>query len=430
LTTIDRNLLFELVSDELSFPTSVTFDDDGIPYIAESGIFNSNHKTGRILKICGTDKDNNQVLADDLRAPVNGLSYHDGFLYVSEGGYPGRISKLTLDGTLTTILDNLPSKGNYHTNMAIVGPDKKIYFSQGAMTNTGVIGLDAYEIGWLKELPHSHDIPGYDLVLNGINIETVNPLKNTNNRVKTGGFVPFGSHTSPNQVVKAQLPCTAGIMRCDLNGGNLELVAWGLRNSYGIGFLPDGRLLAIDQGADDRGSRPVGNAPDLLFEVCKDKWYGWPDFIGGDPIILSKYWPERGNPPQFLIRNHEELPPPEKPLLRFPPHSAATKFEVLSINGISCRPQIAVALFGDERPMTAPTGPRVGRSIVLVDTYDWSIKPFLTNDFMRPLDVRFNSADHSIYIVDFGKFEMQENGIVYKIQNSGKLWKVSMELLN
>ena len=27
------------------------------------------------------------------------------------------------------------------------------------------------------------------------------------------------------------------------------LVAWGLRNAYGLGFLPDGTLLATDQGA-------------------------------------------------------------------------------------------------------------------------------------------------------------------------------------
>ena len=56
-------------------------------------------------------------------------------------------------------------------------------------------------------------------------------------------------------------------MRCNPDGSGLELVAWGLRNAYGLGFLPDGRLLATDQGADDRGSRPVGNAPDMLFEV-------------------------------------------------------------------------------------------------------------------------------------------------------------------
>ena len=107
-------------------------------------------------------------------------------------------------------------------------------------------------------------------------------------------------------------------MRCNPDGSNLELVAWGLRNAYGLGFLPDGRLLAVDQGADDRGSRPVGNVPDLLFEVRQGAWYGWPDFIDGDPITDPQYRPVRGPRPVFALANHHELPPPEKELLRFP----------------------------------------------------------------------------------------------------------------
>src|SRR5260221_5716281 len=107
-------------------------------------------------------------------------------------------------------------------------------------------------------------------------------------------------------------------MRCNLDGSDLELVAWGLRNAYALGFLPDGRLLAVDQGADDRGSRPVGNVPDLLLEVRQGAYYGWPDFIGDDPITDPKYMPTRGAAPTFVLTNHNELPPAEKPLLRFP----------------------------------------------------------------------------------------------------------------
>src|SRR5438132_1651573 len=97
----------------------------------------------------------------------------------------------------------------------------------------------------------------------------------------------------------SQRSWTAAVMRCEPDGSGLELVAWGLRNAYGLGFLPDGRLLATDQGADDRGSRPVGNAPDLLFEVREGAWYGWPDYIGGDPITDERYRPVRGPAPTF-----------------------------------------------------------------------------------------------------------------------------------
>ena len=39
-----------------------------------------------------------------------------------------------------------------------------------------------------------------------------------------------------------------------------------------------------DQGADDRGSRPIGNAPDSLYVVEGGAWYGWPDFVCGRPV--------------------------------------------------------------------------------------------------------------------------------------------------
>ncbi len=47
-----------------------------------------------------------------------------------------------------------------------------------------------------------------------------------------------------------------------------------------IRLWADGRLLAIDQGADDQGSRPIGNAPDLLHDIRSGSWLGWPDFVG------------------------------------------------------------------------------------------------------------------------------------------------------
>jgi glucose/arabinose dehydrogenase len=425
-----HNINLELVCSGLSFPTSVTFDEDGIPYITESNLFNISNRNGCVVKVQGTTRDDLLTLTDNLRTPVNGIWYHDGFLYVSEGGNPGRIAKMDLDGLrFYTILDNLPGRGNYHTNMAVVNSDEKIYFSQGAMTNSGIVGLDSYNIGWLRSIPDSYDIPGYDIVLNGINIETNDTPGNPNGQVKTGAFVPFGNSTYPNQVIKAHLPCTASIMRCNLDGSNLELIAWGLRNSYGIGFLHDNQLLAIDQGADDRGSRPVGNAPDLLYEIHKGHWYGWPDFIGGDPVTLPRYKPERGEQPRFIIQNHEDLPTPEKPLLKFPPHSAATKFEVLRPSSNPCDAQLIVALFGDEKPMTAPSGSTIGRNIVRVDSYDWTVEPLFLTSLLRPIDIRFNHFDQSLYFLDFGGFEMQDNGMVNAAPCSGRLWKASDKLI-
>lgn len=420
----------KLVAEGFSFPTSLTFDQSDTPYIAEAGLpFGGAPPGGRVWKI-GQDGQRT-LLAQNLRQPVNGLTFYQGSLYLSEGGHPGgsgRISRLDLDGRQTLIRDNLPGPGNYHTNMVAFGPDGKLYFSQGAMTNTGYVGLDAYELGWLRLLPHAHDLPGYEIELTGVNLETANPLsKEVGARTRTGAFVPFGTSTEPGQRVRAQLPCTSAIMRCNSDGSDLELVAWGLRNAYGLGFLPDGRLLAVDQGADDRGSRPVGNVPDLLFEVHEGAWYGWPDFIDGDPITDPQYFPVRGPTPVFTLANHHELPPPEKSLLRFPPHTAAVKFDVAPSSLQRWRGQIFVALFGDEVPMTAPSGPHAGRSVARIDPTDWSLNTVIESPLVRPIDVSFSSISNALYILDFGNFEMHaEHGVVAEA-NTGKLWRLQLD---
>ena len=80
-----------------------------------------------------------------------------------------------------------------------------------------------------------------------------------------------------------------------------------------------------------------------------------------------------------------------------------------------------VALFGDEAPMTAPSGPKVGRSVVQVDTSDWSMHPFVQDGLLRPIDVQLNNG--ALYVLDFGSFEMIENGGLEAEPATGKIWR-------
>ena len=411
----------QLVADGLTFPTSLALDDAGTVYVAESGLpFGGASAGGKVWRLLpGGER---SLVADGLRTPVNGLTSHDGTLYLSEGGHPSRLSRLHPDGRRETLLEGLPGPGNYHLNTAVVGPDSKLYFSQGAMTNSGVVGLDAYDLGWLGTLPHAHDVPGFDVTLAGVNVTTPDPTTaGDSGPAVTGAFVPFGTPTEPGARVPAGLPATAAVMRCDLDGTALELVAWGLRNAFGLGFLPDGRLLAVDQGADDRGSRPIGNAPDLLFEVRAGGWYGWPDYVNATPVTAGRFRPERGPHPSLVLADHDALPRPERALLEFPDHAAAVKFD-LAPRGGKLEGNLLVALFGDELPMTAPAGRGAGRGVARVDTSTWQLHPFLSGDpLQRPIDVRVSGTE--VLILDFGRFEMTSSGVRAE-PGTGRLWRL------
>ena len=340
----------ETVATGLHFPTSLAFDPDGGLWVAESGLpFGDAPPGGRLLRV------GRGVVAEGLGAPTNGITWHDGAWIVSEGGRPGRITRITPEGDRTIVLDGLPGHGNYQTNMAVVR-DGWIWFGQGAMTNMGVVGPDSLELGWLGELDHAVDRPGYPISVTDASFRAV--VKGEERW--TGAFAPFGVPGSARDI-PAALPCTSAVMRCRLDGSGLECVAWGLRNPYGLVFLEDGRLLATDQGADERGSRPIARVPELLFEVRAGAWYGFPDFVGGVPVTDPAFSPE-GPPLSFVLTNHAALPPPERPLVSLPPSTAATKMAT-----IPGRPdEILVTLFGEHalaprRSRPPPNGDRVRR---------------------------------------------------------------------
>jgi glucose/arabinose dehydrogenase len=420
----------EQVVDGLSFPTSLMFDAHGAMHVAESGLaFGGAPPGGRVWRYLPDGS--RKLVADELQPPVTGITpYEDGFI-VSENGPTGRITRMDGAGVPTVVLDGLPGPGNYHTNMVVVGPDGRLYFSQGAMSNAAIIGLDSFDMAWLRRLPHAHDLPGHDIVLAGVNVTTDDPRERAG-RTSTGAFMPFGQHAGIGTRVSAALPCTAAVMRCHPDGSHLELVAWGLRNAFGLGFLPDGRLLAIDQGPDDRGSRPFAHAPDLLVEVRHGGWYGWPDFIGGDPVTDARYRSARGVAPSFVLTNHEDLPPLQVPLVRFPANTAAAKFDVAPHDGWWFPGDLLVALFGDERPLTAVRAEPAGRGLARVDTVNWSLHPWATSSLHRPIDVRFSPLDRSPYILDFGRFEIGSDGGFSATAGTGAVWRLtpSMESSN
>ena len=157
-------------------------------------------------------------------------------------------------------------------------------------------------------------------------------------------------------------PQAVGLLRVRPDGSDLQVYAWGLRNPFGLRFHPDGRLIAIDQGYDDRGLRPVANAPDPVYAIEQDGWYGWPDFAAGLPLSDPSLKSDKpGWPPAPLMLQH---PPLETPIASFPAHTAAMKFD---FGPASFGPEdsMYVAAFGAGGPATGSVSPRHGSRILI-----------------------------------------------------------------
>jgi len=166
-------------------------------------------------------------------------------------------------------------------------------------TNSGFVGSDNAKFGWLKRHPAFHDIPCRDVALTGRNYES--PHRDGSGKVVSiGAFLPFGTPSSPGQVIRSQVPCGGAIMRVPLAGGTPELVAWGFPNPFGLAFAPDGQLYVSDNSYDDRGCRPVWGSADVLWRVTPGAWYGWPDYAEGFPLTRPDFKPP-GKPPVDIL---------------------------------------------------------------------------------------------------------------------------------
>ena len=135
----------ELVLDELAVggvPSvgMLAFGADGTLYVARPAM-------GAVTAIAparaGGDPGGAREIntfAEGLDLPY-GLAYHDGALYVTGNGKVYRLRDTTGDGWADehiTLIDDLPAGAGYWTNGIGVGPDGRLYVSQGASCNACV----------------------------------------------------------------------------------------------------------------------------------------------------------------------------------------------------------------------------------------------------------------------------------------------------
>jgi glucose/arabinose dehydrogenase len=298
-----------------------------------------------------------------------------------------------------------------------------------------VVGADNFAYEWLARYPEFHDVPARDIILAGRNYEDRNVLGNVMMTVRTGAYAAFGTETQAGQVIKGSPKCTGAILRCAPDGGELEVVAWGLRNPYGVAFHPDGRLFATEHGIDERGRRFIVGDPDDLYEIQYGAWYGWPDFAAGVRLDDVR-WGTGGRDRDPVLAEHPD-PDPPKPVVTFEPHSGANGLAFSNDPCFGFVGNAFVALFGDLAPITthhqaAPAGFKVVR----LDPEAREVMDFAVNrisgpqsklphlGFERPSHCAFG-PDGALYVVDWGEIQIApERGGVRTKQGTGTLWRI------
>ncbi len=426
----------QVVTTGLNAPVHCTFDDQGFCFVAESG-----HKIDSPPRIVRVDARTGEKKVHFEFPPerwvksgsLTGVCWHDGFLYVTN---TDTLSRIGPDGELEDLVTGLPGLGDHQTNHPVVGPDQKVYFGQGCVTNMGVVGADNFAFEWLDKHPQVHDVPAKDVVLAGRNYVFQNVLGDVTAKVTTGAFVPFGTETRPGQVIPGDVKCSGSILRCNLDGSDLEVVAWGLRNPFSVAFHPDGRLFATEHGADERGARQILDDPDDFYAIEQGRWYGWPDFASGIRLD-DPHWGKAGQGREPVLAEFPEQNPP-RPLVSFWTHTAANGMDIARDARFGFAGQAFVACFGDLAPITTlrraltPAGFKVVRVNPMTSTvHDFAVNRIAGpasmlphRGFERPSHCQFG-LDGALYVVDWGVIKIApEAGAIRMPLGTGALWRI------
>jgi glucose/arabinose dehydrogenase len=451
---------------DLNSPTGMCFDDSGNLIIAEGGL---DHEDPHIFGIRpnGTRFDIYPVETRipifkpgfRIYGPVGGIVCFKGKIYVThrDSDDNGVITAFGYDGSHTTVVADLPAQGDYSlTDIAVSPIHERLYFGLGTATNSGVVGLDNWKEGWVREHPQFADAPLKPLRLLGYRFDATNPQASifTPDITVTVPFQPFGVSDIQRIPASANGKPTGAIYSVSPEGGDLRVEAWGVRNPAGLIVSEFGRVYFTDQGMELRGTRPIVDDPDALFRLVTDGWYGWPDFSRDlRPISDAQFQPQSwmvintGYPGVGFVIDHQASgvsDPDERWLAgEFKSQAGAAKMDFVPRTGPfrAYTGDLVVALWGDRVPFS--TGdqplrkPYPGFKIVAVDPDRREIKDFVFNTdggpasellegsevgIERPIDVKFG-PDGSLYILDFGRIRMA-NSKEKVYDGTGKIFRL------
>jgi glucose/arabinose dehydrogenase len=300
----------------------------------------------------------------------------------------------------------------------------------------------------LAKHPHAHDVPGQDVTLTGNTVWARDPRLPYPYYSETGPFKPFGSRAEKGEVIKGQLKCNSAVWRSKPDGSDLELLAWGIRNPYGLAFGEDGHLYATDNDFEEKGERAVGEDPDRIWriknaqvppgQVTEPEWFGYPDLCGdGLPVWDEAHRPIRGKVAEPFLENPPPWAGPAAYL--FEPHTALGKLTFSRSDTFGYRGQAFVCQFGTYAPLNTNREKhlRNGFQVVTVDFEAGTHQPFMRNKhggpasatpgsggLERPVDVAFHPDGRSLYVLDFGNNTANKSHVV-AYAHTGVVWRIT-----
>jgi len=225
---------------------------------------------------------------------IYSIEYYNNRIYYSSGN---SIYSYNLEDKKTEkVIANIPNYGDYK-DVKININNAMLYASIGAATNSGVVGPDNE---WLKSNPFIYDMSPKTIVLRGQNFG-VN---------KTGAFSPYNTSNIKGQIVTEHFPGNSSVIVVDLKTQEAKTFAYGIRNIKGMDVTSKGILVATVGGMEDRGLRPVKGDLDYIFNIEENKWYGFPDYSGGDPVDSPKFSENGKQKLSFILDKHPSTNPP------------------------------------------------------------------------------------------------------------------------
>ncbi|AAK78994.1 hypothetical protein BJV85_002987 [Clostridium acetobutylicum] len=258
----DNNVKYLIKFKGVSNAVDFTEDENKNFYVAYKSGIQAIYRNGKTENILKSNDEN-----------IRCMVYYNSKLYFSSNHdisyYDLKTKKLV------KIVNDIPNFGDYR-DIFINIRNGYLYASIGSSTNNGVVGKDNK---WIKENPYTFDVTPKNITLKGINFGDE----------MTGAFVPYNTPNIKGQIIPGHFPGNGSIIIYNINTKAAETFAWGIRNVSGMDFDKSGKLIAAVGGMEDRGVRPVKGDNDYIYEIDKDKWYGWPDYSGGDPVDSPKF---------------------------------------------------------------------------------------------------------------------------------------------